>query len=363
MLNIDLSLLESDTDCPYYSPDFADDFTDIWRYHPASQTLYLANSNNTEKVLKLYRIRLVEARVELLHSVPYIKQSPRWNTLHMSEDGQYLVASFNEAEHPQGGANQMFVIDEGKVVMEYVDPPIKLRYTDHGELDMFFGVMHPDNLHYIFWSYGEQRLCMVHLPTGQTVKKRRIDTVSAINVSPRGDMLVIGTGLNDLEVLSFPGLRRLATMDHFFGYYDWGDIGVGINQSGDTVVSFSGKYRSNYMDINVEVADRDSHLVMWRKDEEGNWKAQDAHHFKEGPEDMSAGDSFEFKSIGENIYFIGALDDVGILWMEFPSLKKRIYPAKYFFQSSLFFNADASVIYYGGAYGLLREIPVLDPAR
>lgn len=361
MLNIDLTDPIYDSSHPLHHPEFGTGYPSLWHYHAGTNTIFLANSNGSEKQFKLFRLRLTEEVTDLLYSIPQKEDYANWNTLHVSADGKHLVASFHESEYDHGAGNRVVAVSEGKVVMDYYDPPIKLRFSDQGDLDMFFGAMHPDNLHYFFWSYGEQMLRVVHLPTGQTVIKRGLEDMKSLNFSPKGDKLIFGNGYSGHEVLSLPDFEPVDNMLHVFGYYDWSDMGAAINARGDLAVSFAGKDRSSYIDIQTQVDDWDSHLVMFRKGENGEWESVDAHHFKEGPEDMVANYSFDFKSVGDNIYFVGALEEGDILWMEFPSMKKVIYPTDLSYDTTVFFSEDATTVYYGGAFDGTNEIQVMEP--
>jgi Leucine-rich repeat (LRR) protein len=332
----------------------------LYRYSQVHQVLILATYNEVEELMKVYRITLDTSNVTLLYSQAAPEWRFRWVYLALSTDGQMVAAAIRSGSDYVGGGTKYLVWEENELRFQDEDPEMKLRYSDQNETHQFFAAMHPDNQHSFYWMYGTQTLKVVHLKSGAVLKKKQFPSVYAMGISEKGDQLLLSVQNGTFMSYNLPDLEAEFSLDHEIGYDWWGPMGLGINAAGDVAICFEGKDRTGYFDMNYQVADRDSHLVMWQKDAKGRWQTVDAFHFRKGTFDIDAGDPFAIKSIGPNIYFAGLVDSKNIFWMEFPSKKHLLIEAGLGYGDKVHFSADGSEIWVGNSIHNLRgfEVPV-----
>ncbi len=332
----------------------------LFRYSQAHQVLILATYNEVEELMKVYRIALDTSNVTLLYAQTAPEWRFRWIYLALSTDGQMVAAAIRSGSDYVGGGTKYLVWEQNELRFQDEDPEIKLRYSDHNATHQFFAVMHPDNQHAFYWMYGTQTLKVIHLKSGAVVKKKQFPSVYAMGISEKGDQLLLSVQNGTFMSYTLPDLEAVFSLDHEIGYDWWGPMGLGINAAGDVAICFDGKDRTGYMDINHQVSDRDSHLVMWQKDAKGRWQTVDAFHFRKGTYDIDAGDPFAIKSIGPNIYFAGLVDSKNIFWMEFPSKKDLLIEAGLGYGDKVHFSEDGSEVWVGNSIHNLRgfEVPL-----
>jgi hypothetical protein len=280
----------------------------LYRYSQAHQLLILATYNEVEELMKVYRIALDTSNVTLLYSQVAPEWRFRWVYLELSTDGQIVAAAIRSGTYV-GGGTKYLVWEQNELRFQDEDPEMKLRYSDHNETHQFFATLHPDNQHAFYWMYGTQTLKVIHLKSGKVVKKKQFPSVYAMGISEKGDQLLLSVQNGTFMSYRLPDLEADLGLDHEIGYDWWGPMGLGINAAGDVAICFEGKDRTGYFDMNHQVADRDSHLVMWQKDSKGKWQTVDAFHFRKGTYDIDADCAFAIKSIGPNIYFAGLVDE------------------------------------------------------
>jgi Leucine-rich repeat (LRR) protein len=331
----------------------------LFRYSQAHQVLILATYNEVEELMKVYRIALDTSNVTLLYSQVAREWRFRWVYLELSTDGQIVAAAIRSGTYV-GGGTKYLVWEQNELRFQDENPEMKLRYSDHNETHQFFATMHPDNQHAFYWMYGTQTLKVIHLKSGKVVKKKQFPSVYAMGISEKGDQLLLSVQNGTFMSYRLPDLEADLGLDHEIGYDWWGPMGLGINAAGDVAICFEGKDRTGYFDMNHQVADRDSHLVMWQKDSKGKWQTEDAFHFRKGTYDIDADCAFAIKSIGPNIYFAGLVDEKNIFWMELPSKRHLLIEAGLGYGDKLHFSEDGSEVWVGNSIYNLRgfEVPI-----
>ncbi|MBK9450866.1 MAG: hypothetical protein IPN95_15950 [Bacteroidetes bacterium] len=333
----------------------------LYRYSQVHQLLILATYNEVEELMKVYRIALDTSNVTLLYAQAAPEWRFRWVYLELTYDGQMVAAAIRSGSDYVGGGTKYLVWEENELRYQDEDPEMKLRYSDHNATHQFFATLHPDNQHAFYWMYGTQTLKVIHLKSGTVVKKKQFPSVYAMGISEKGDQLLLSVQNGTFMSYTLPDLEAVFSLDHEIGYDWWGPMGLGINAAGDVAICFEGKDRTGYMDINHQVSDRDSHLVMWQKDGMGRWQTVDAFHFRKGTYDIDADwSAFAIKSIGPNIYFAGLVDSKNIFWMEFPSKKHLLIEAGLGYGDKVHFSEDGSEIWVGNSIYDLRgfEVPL-----
>lgn len=360
---------------PYYLPELEEEELHQFRYCSQTQELFLATCHEIERELRIYRFTPNPENRGIIFRLSLEQDFQRWNHLELSADGKYLVGTIFHQENGKGGGTRIIVLEGENPILDFRDPIVNLRYSDHTPLDQYHQLLHPDSKHLFTWTYADQMLRVIHLPSRNTVFRKGIKNLYAMNLNPQGDKLIIGKGLTTVEILSLPELKPCfdAPITHRFGYYYWADLGFALNQKGDLMVGLAAKERSSYVDIQVEVKDRDSRLVVWRKKGKGKkakWVAEEGYRFKKDSEnDFQAGAPFAFKAFHEKIWFAGVTEKNRVFWMEFPSGRTAYLGSCSTYNGCLFFSQDGSTLYTGeDIYGLnsfdldsFRETEPLQP--
>jgi hypothetical protein len=342
-------------------PELQEDSLVLFRYHEPSQTLFIATTDYNTGTLKLYRINTTTGDCHAFHTLTSGKREANWVALYLSRDGHTLISVLNDTNsHSMEGGSRILVWEQEQLVFEHYDPPKKIRYSDINQTHMFFGVLHPDDHHFFFWCYGDHKLRVLHLPSREFVHIQQIDGVYAMNLSPQGDRLVLGRGLGQVEVLKLPSFKRVSVHKHKIGYYWWNALGVAVSADGNTVVSFNAEDRDNYVDGELKVNDYNSHLIQWTQTDNSTWTLRDAKNFRSREDTVKTDNAFDFKVIGNKIYFAGLMQSGNLFWMQFPECKTRIFQVGLYFDADLHFSEDATVVYCGNQIDELHSIRVLD---
>ncbi|MFN8398340.1 MAG: hypothetical protein U0176_27270, partial [Bacteroidia bacterium] len=337
----------------------------LYRYHEGSGTMVLATEGQEDETIRLFRYVIPENRVTLLWSQKLENWNGRWRWMEMSPDGRTVAVARGGSDYGKAGGVHCMIWEEEEMRYEEVDDLIDRRYSNHEAIDMFYAALHPDGIHAFHWMYASEMLKIVHVPTGKVVKQKRISDVDAIGVSENGDRLLIAPFGGEVLSYSIPELEVEFGLAHEIGYYWWGSSGVARNRSGTVLMTFEGKYRSSYVDINFEVADHDSHLVMWTRDAKGRWQVEDAFHFQGDLKELCADDPFAIKAVGENVYFAAAINSKQLFWMELPSRRYEVHDVQWLDGRQLAFNEDGSLLYWGSSVLEMTGIrmPVVVPAE
>lgn len=328
----------------------------LYRYHEASGTLVMATTNEEGDVLKLYRAVIPEQRITLLFSEQVEPWRERWRWMDMSPDGRVVAVAMNRAPRGMGGGVQYMIWEEETLRYEERDAEIKLRYSEDDPNEQFFAVLHPDGAHAFHWMYGSQMLKLVHVPTGEVRMSRQLSTVYAMGISECGDRLLLSLRNSTFLSYRLPEMEPELSLTHSIGYDWWGPMGLGINHGGDVAMCFEGKDRNSYVDINHQVSDWDSHVVMWRKRADGTWRTEDAFHFTGDLKKLTADDPFAIKAVGPNLYFAAIVDYRNVFWLELPSGRHEVHALESGPGQQLAFGEDGSVLYLGGSTGEVRRL-------
>ncbi|MFN8396303.1 MAG: hypothetical protein U0176_16875 [Bacteroidia bacterium] len=325
----------SDWQACLYEPDadpsiqgLAGEDWQLIRFDEHSQVIALATDDYAGH-LKLYRVDTSVPRVTLLYSEAIGERERKWIHLDLSRDGTAIAAAHGEfavaAEgtwRPATPGFLTYVAAHGdRLTYKAEDLGFLLGDKWENETDQFFAVLHPNNRHGFFWTYGKSKLSVVDILRGEVVASKSVDGIGAMNVSENGSHLLLSETSNSMWAYRLPDLKLDFKLYHGCGY-GWTPTGIAMNATADLAIAFDGHSRHLPIDYNFQVTDWDSHLVLWKKQADGSWKDIDAMHFPKKAYSIDAFKLIAVRAAGNKLYWAGEVNFEEVMWMELPSKRK-----------------------------------------
>ncbi|MEY3443349.1 MAG: hypothetical protein RLZZ519_1630 [Bacteroidota bacterium] len=326
--------------------------------------IWIVATRGSGSTMKLYRVDENVPRFTLVHSEKIEDEACKWIHLDLSPDGNAAAAAFGvfavAAEGNWRPASPGFLIYLAlfgdRLTYRAEDVGFLLNYKWENETEQFFAVLHPDNRHGFFWTYGKSKLSVVDLHAGEVVASKSKDGLGAMNVSENGSHLLLAETSNSLWAFRLPDLKLDFKLYHRYGY-GWTPTGIAMNATADLALAFTGHSRHLPIDYNFQVDDWDSHLVLWKKRADGSWKDIDAFHFLQKVHSIDAFRPIAVRAAGNKLYWAGEANFKEIMWMEMPSKRKGTVLMQNGI-SDLFFSDDGAWLYCTDWIGTLHEIPM-----
>lgn len=312
--------------------------------------------------LKLYRVDMWVPKVTLLHCEAMGERKRKWIHLDLSRDGSAITAAHGEfavaAEGTWRPATQGFLTylaaHRDRLTYKADDSGFSLTHDWENETEQFFAVLHPDNRHGFFWTYGNGKLSVVDIHAGEVVASKSMDGLGAMNVSENGSHLLLSVSSDSLWAFQLPDLKLDFKLYHGYGY-GWTPTGIAMNATADLAMAFTGHSRHLPIDYNSQVSDWDSHLVLWKKRANGSWKDMDAFHFLQKEYSIDAFHPIAVRAAGNRLFWAGEVNYLEVLWMELPSKRKGMMRFENGV-SDLYFSHDGAWLYCTDWIGTLHEL-------